>query len=187
MERKCATEIAAGKEDILSSGQLLPAMGRAKRNAATALVPYAEEWIRNFLSQSDEEEKLVVIGWSVEPLELLHAKFKKESLLVNGSIDAVKKRARGKEFYSNPTKRILFGNEKSIGTGIDLAVASTELFIELPLNAMSFDQVKGRIDLMDLKANALSYYYMTVKGSIEEINGWKLIRRKQALSTSLDL
>ena len=187
MEQKCADEIAAGKEDILSANQLLPAMGRAKRNAATVLIPYAEEWIRDFLSESDEEEKLVVVGWSVEPLELLHAKFKKESLLVNGSIDAVKKRARGKEFCSNPAKRILFGNEKSIGTGIDLAIASTELFIELPLNAMSFDQVKGRIDLMDLKSNALAYYYMTAKGSIEEKSGWKLIRRKQALSDSLAL
>lgn len=188
MERKCAFEIAQAKDDILASGQLLPAMGNAKRNAAFALVPYAEEWIRDFLSESEETEKLVVIGWSVEPLEKLHAIFKRESLLVNGDIDAKKKHARGFEFRDNPTKRVLFGNMKSIGTGIDgLVVARTELFIELPPNDMGLEQIKGRIDRLSQKSRALAYVYMTVKNSIEEKHGWKLIRKKKAMSDSLGL
>jgi superfamily II DNA or RNA helicase len=188
IERDCAFKIAEAKDDILASGQMLPAMARAKRNAATALIPYAAEWISDFLSESDETEKLVVIGWSVEPLQTLHAKFKKESLLVNGDIDAKKKHERGFEFRDNPLKRVLFGNMKSIGTGIDgLVVARTELFIELPPNDMGLEQIKGRIDRLSQLAKALSYVYMTVRGSIEEKHGWKLIRKKKALSDSLGL
>lgn len=185
IENDCAIRIKDAKEDMLASGDMLPATGLAKSNAAMALIPYAAEWIRDFLNQSDESEKLIVIGWSVEPLIQLHAMFRKESLLVNGEIDAKKKHARGKEFDENPLKRVLFGNMKSIGEGINLVAARTELFIELPQNAKTLEQIKGRIDRLSQLANALSYYYMTVKESVSEKHGWKLIRRKQALSDSL--
>lgn len=188
VERKCAAAIANAKEDLLSSGELLPAMGLAKRNAADALVPYVEEWLHDFLTESEETEKVVVVGWSVEPLQRLHALFKKESLLINGDVDARRKQAMNVEFSVNPLKRIVFGNMKSIGTGVDkLVAAATELFIELPPNAMGLEQIKGRIDRLSQKANGLRYVYMTVKGSIEEKQGWKLIRKKQALSDSLGL
>lgn len=186
-EARCAHDIAEAKEDILASGQMLPAMQAAKKNAATALVPYAEEWIRDFLAESDPEEKLIVVGWSVEPLQLLHGKFKRESLLVNGQIDAKKKHERGQEFTNDPAKRVLFGNMKSIGEGINLVAAQSQLYIELPQNAKTLEQVKGRIDRLSQKSNALSYTYMTVRDSIEEKHAWKLIKRKQALSDSLGL
>jgi SNF2 family DNA or RNA helicase len=127
----------------------------------------------------------VVVGWSVEPLTQLHNKFKKVSLLVNGQIDAKKKKAREHLFDNDPEKRILFGNVKSIGTGINLVAASTMVFLELPLTAVDFDQVKGRIDRISQKSKALSYYYMTIRKSIEEKKVWKMIHRKQKLSGDL--
>jgi len=186
-ERDCAFRIDEAKSDILASGQMLPAIGQANRNAADALIPYAEEWLRDFLAESEKDEKIVVIGWSVEPLQKLHAKFRKESLLVNGEIDARKKEAASRTFDTDPAKRILFGNMKSIGTGINLVSAQTELFIELPQTAMSLEQIKGRIDRLSQKSNSLSYVYMTVRGSIAEKRGWKIIKRKQALAESLGL
>jgi len=186
-ERELAFKIAEAKEDILASGEMLPAMLRAKRHVAETLVPHATEWLRDFLSESDEDEKVIVIGWSVEPLQALHAAFRKESLLVNGEIDAKKKHERGLEFEENPVKRILFGNMRSIGEGINLVAARTELFIELPQNDKTLKQIKGRIDRLSQKSNALAYYYMTVKNSIEEKHAWKLIRTKRALSDSLGL
>lgn len=187
IEQECESAIAEGKEDILASDKMLAAFGKAKRNAAFAKLPDAEAWVRDFLSESSEEEKLIVVGWSVEPLERLHELFKKESLLVNGSIDAVKKKAASKAFETNPKKRVLFGNIKSIGTGIDLVAARTMMFLELPLTAVDFDQVKGRIDRLSQKANALSYYYMTIRDTIEEKQGWAIIRRKQKLSGEMGL
>ena len=188
IEAKCESDIAEGKDDILAADKMLAAMTLAKSNAATARLPYAVDWIRDFLDESEETEKLVVAGWSVRPLQRLHEHFKKESLLINGEVDAKKKHAIGLEFGTNAQKRVLFGNYKSIGTGIDqLVVARTMLLYELPLTAADFDQVKGRIDRLSQTSNALMYYYMTVRNSIEEKQGWKLIRSKQKLTGSLGL
>ena len=188
IERDCAFRIDEAKSDILASGQMLPAIGQANRNAADALIPYAEAWLRDFLAESEEDEKVVVVGWSVEPLQKLHTIFRKEGLLINGEIDARRKEAINTEFGTNPKKRVLFGNMKSIGTGVDkLVAAQTELFIELPQTAMALEQIKGRIDRLSQKSNSLSYVYMTVRGSIAEKRGWKIIKRKQALADSLDL
>ena len=188
VEETCQMQIAEAKEDVLASDQMLPAFNKARQNAASVKVKEAIEWIQNFLDESSPEEKLVVVGWSVKPLEELHAHFRKHSLLINGNIDARKKKERGDTFKSDPQKRILFGNVKSIGTGIDqLAVASTMFFLELPLTAVDFEQAKGRIDRLSQKSKALSYYYMTVKDSIEEKMIWKIITKKQKMTKQLGL
>lgn len=188
IEQKCVCDIAEAKDDILASGKGLAAATLAKRNAAFAKLPYAEEWLRDFLSESEDGEKVVVAGWSVEPLERLHAIFKKESVLVNGDVDAKKKSVLGKRFANEPDKRILFGNYKSIGTGIDtLVAASTMLILELPLTSVDLEQVKGRTDRLSQKSNHLAYYYMTVKDTIEEKRGWAIIRQKKKLADDLGL
>lgn len=187
-EEECAMMIAEAKEDVLATDQMLPAFNRARQNAANIKMKDAIEWIQDFLVESSPDEKLVVVGWSVKPLEALHNHFKKQSLLINGNIDAKKKKERGDQFKSDPLKRILFGNVKSIGTGIDqLAVASTMFFLELPLTAVDFEQAKGRIDRLSQKSKALSYYYMTVRDSIEEKMIWKIINKKQKMTKQLGL
>lgn len=182
---ECANIIAAAKEDPLASAQGLMAFGAAKRAAVEAKLPDAEEWIRSFLLGSDE--KLVVVGWSVEPLEELHKAFRKESVLINGKLSAQEKHKRANSFETVPTRRVLFGNIKSIGTGIDLVAASTMLFIELPMTAVDLNQAKGRIDRLSQKSTSLSYYYMTVRDSLEEKKGWALIRNKDQLAKQLGM
>ena len=64
-------------------------------------------------------------------------------------------------------------------TGIDLVAARNMFFLELPLTAVDFEQLKGRINRLSQTSNALSYWYMTIRGSLEENLGWERIRRKQ--------
>lgn len=187
-EERCAFNIQEGKEDILASPKMLAAYGLAKRNAAEAKVPYAIDWLKDFLVESDPEEKIVVAGWSVDPLEKLHAAFPKESLLVNGSVDSKKKYELGDRFASDPRKRILFGNYRSIGSGIDqLVVARTMLIFELPLTDVELEQLKGRTDRLSQKSKHLEYYFMTIRNAIEETKGWQIIKSKKKLAVSLDL
>lgn len=187
VEEECAMMIAEAKDDVLASDMMLPAFGRARSNAATAKLPDAIAWIENFLSETDPSEKLVVVGWSVKPLEELYNKFKKHSLLVNGNIDARKKKIANDRFDAEPNKRILFGNVKSIGTGINLVASRTMLFIELPLTSVDFEQCKGRIDRLSQKSKALAYYYMTIPGTVEENMVWKIIRKKEKITKALGL
>ena len=188
IEDDCADAIVEAKEDVLASAGMLPAFGKARMNSAMAKLPDAIAWIEDFLAESGGSEKLVVVGWSVKPLETLHNHFKKQSLIVNGKIDAKKKFARGDQFRDDPKKRILFGNVKSIGTGLDqLVSAATMLFIELPLTAVDFEQVKGRIDRLSQVSNSLAYYYMTIRGSVEENMVWKIISKKTNMTKALGL
>lgn len=188
IEDQCALDIAEAKDDVLSSDKMLPAFGLARRNAAMAKLPDAIAWIDDFLEESDETEKLVVVGWSVEPLTKLHNHFKKQSILINGTVDAKKKHKLGDQFRDDPKKRLLFGNIKSIGTGVNqLVVASNMLFIELPLTAVELEQVKGRIDRLTTTSNTLSYYYMTIRDSLEETMIWKIIKRKMQVTKALGL
>lgn len=187
VEDRCLEALDAANEDVLASDQLLPAIGLLRRNAAMTKVPYAADWLSDWLAETEESDKIVVIGWSKEPLSLLHGKFKRQSVLINGDVEARKKQALGAEFEADPHRRILFGNVKSIGTGIDLVAAATELFIELPLTDVDFQQTRGRIDRLSQKAKHLFYYYMTIEGSYEEKKGWKILRSKGALTESLGL
>jgi len=186
MEEECELAISEAKDDILASDKMLPAFSNARRNSAFAKIPHAIAWLEDFLEESDDTEKVVVVGWSVEPLEQLQKHFCKSSLLINGTIDARKKKERGDQFFSDPKKRILFGNIKSIGTGVDTLVAArTMLFIELPLTSVDFEQVKGRIDRLSQISKALAYYIMTIKGSLEEKMIWKIIRTKKKITNQL--
>ncbi len=181
------TLLADAKEDMLASTQVLGAMAKMRIIAAETKLPDVQAWLESFLAESDDDQKVVVVGWSVAPLEALHNKFKRQSVIVNGTIDAKKKHLRGKQFAEDPKRRILFGNIKSIGTGIDLVSASTMLITELPLTAVDFEQVKGRIDRLSQTSDNLSYYYMTIKDSVEEQKGWAIINRKQKLTEDLGL
>lgn len=187
IEAQCEMDIAEAKEDVLSSEKMLPAFSKARSNSANAKIDDVVAWLKTFLSDSGETEKVVVVGWSVAPLEKIHKIFKKESLIINGKINTKEKKKREHRFDTDPKKRILFGNFKSIGTGINLVAASTMLFFEFPLTAVDFEQVKGRIDRISQKSNNLSYYYLMIRGSLEERMVWKIIRQKQKVTRALGL
>lgn len=186
-ESHYARMLKESKEDSLASNLIYSTMNSIRQDAIKAKQPYAEEWIRDFLDGTDSKEKLIVVGWSVDALETLHKKFKSESLLINGTISANKKHERAHQFGTDPEKRVLFGNIKSIGTGIDLVAASNMLIIEIPMTAVDLEQVRGRIDRLSQVSNVLMYYTMTIRDSLEEKIGWGIIRRKQKLTEDLGL
>ena len=95
-------------------------------------------------------------------------------MLINGEIDAKKKHAIGLEFGTNAQKRVLFGNYKSIGTGIDqLVVARTMLLFELPLTAADFAAFCRRQGIVIGNAIYLA--------DARAINAWPNLRAKTAV------
>ena len=186
-EAKYARTLEEAKNDVMLSHQIYSTMNSIRQDAIRAKMPYVKEWVRDFLDGSEDTEKLIVVGWSVEVLETLHKSFRKESLLINGTISAKKKHERAQQFDTDPKKRVLFGNIKSIGTGIDLVAASNMLIIEIPMTAVDLEQVRGRIDRLSQLSGTLMYYMMTIRDSLEEKIGWGIIKRKQKLTEDLGL
>jgi len=157
--------------DMRSYSRMRQIVGNAKFDH---ICGYIDEFL------SDNTGKLVVTGWHKDILKRLHEKYP-DSYLVTGDIDSKKKHAIGKEFQSAGGKRILFGNIKSIGTGITLTASDTMLFVEFPFTGADLAQVEDRIHRLSQMAKKVWYLYFVVKDSLEE-KLLKYISRKQKLS-----
>ena len=149
-----------------NDGEKFKAFAAGRANAARHKLEALQEWLESFLEET-EDEKVVICGWSVAPLTELHAKFKKKSVLVNGTLTAEEKHRRTNVFQSDPDIRILFGNIKSIGTGINLTAASVMGFLELPLTDADYVQCRSRLRRLSMTAKSLRYYDFLIKDSFE--------------------
>lgn len=99
-------------------------------------------WIDDFLESSDE--KLVVFGNNVAPLEELSKKYK--CPLINGSTSS-KDKFKIVNDFKDSKDRILFGNTKSLGTGTDglQDASSNMLVIQLPDTPGELEQAISRL------------------------------------------
>ncbi|MCL2103550.1 MAG: SNF2-related protein, partial [Kiritimatiellaeota bacterium] len=159
-------------------GEKFKAFAAGRANAARHKLDAVQEWLNDFLNET-EDEKIVICGWSVAPLTELHGKFKKRSVLVNGTLTAEEKHRRTNAFQTNPDIRILFGNIKSIGTGINLTAASVMGFLELPLTDADYVQCRSRLQRLSMTAKSLRYYEFLIKDSFEHQVVKRIILRKK--------
>lgn len=167
-----------GKQGIKGGIIDMHSYSRMRRLVGTAKLEHICEWITDFLKESTG--KLVVTGWHKDIMKELHAKFP-DSYLITGEVSTVKKHVIGKAFQSETGgKRILFGNIKSISTGINLTAADTMLNVELPYTGADLSQVEDRIHRLSQKAKKVMYVYFVVQDSLEE-NLLRYISEKQTL------
>lgn len=163
-------------------------IGLAKMTALIMLIarlklPLVQTWIEDFLEQSDG--KLVVFGEHHCVLEPLHEKFKKISVLVDGNCNAKEKERRNELFRTSKTCRINFSNMIANGSGSNLQVAADSLFAETGWTPGVVAQCEGRTDRIGQKS-AVNYWYMVVKGSIEEKRCRVVQEKSEILDQVLD-
>lgn len=140
-------------------------MSYLRRLVVELKLPYIEEYIDNWLIQT--EEKLVIFGIHTKPLEQLYNKYKKQAVLIYGKVPTRLRKEMVADFQTNPSRRLFFGNIQACGAGITLHAASTELIIELPWNPAVLGQVEDRIHRIGQEEH-VSINIMVVKDTIEE-------------------
>lgn len=181
LREKVKKELAArGEKDAVID---MKAYSRLRRLVGEAKKECVVEWIKVWLDSTTPDRKLIVTGWHKDLLEKLHTIFP-DSFLITGDVDTVEKHNRSKAFNKEGGKRLLFGNTKAIGTGINLVSADTILNIELPYTGADLEQVEARIHRLSQKANKVFYVYLVVKGTLEE-DLLKYISKKQRLASSV--
>lgn len=141
-----------------------------------AIQEYLKDWI-----ESNEEQKLLVFGVHVEPLEHLSKCFP-ESGLITGSISLDKKMKVLEQFKASKKMQILFANIQCIGTGVDglQNVCSNAAVIELPVRPGDLVQGLGRLERMGQKSSINVFYLMneeTIDGRI-----WKMLKEKKEVT-----
>ena len=156
-------------------------MGYLKRLAGISKTKIIHEWIDNFLEETDE--KLIVFGIHKKMLLPLYDKYKKQAVLVNGSVTGKERQKRVEKFQKDKSCRIFFGNIQAAGTGWNGSCASTVLFVELDWVPANMVQAEDRPHRIGQK-NPVKIYFLVAKGTIEELL-CRVLERKQLLSDQI--
>lgn len=103
-------------------------MMRIRRLICEAKVEPVGQWLESFLESS--HEKIVVFAHHLNALESLHQKFKKQSILLTGSVPTNKRGELVESFQQDSNIRIFFGQQTAANTAITLTAARRVLFLD---------------------------------------------------------
>lgn len=145
--------------------QTLVQIGKLTQLAAELKYKKCVDWIQDYLDDTDD--KLIIFGIHKNILKPLHEKFKKISVLVDGSVKGVKRKQAQDKFMNNPKTRLFIGNIIATNTAIDLSAANAVVFIELDRVPGNHVQAEDRMISYDKKEGGVAYY-LIAKDTIEE-------------------
>jgi SNF2 family DNA or RNA helicase len=175
----------AAKAKRAKKAERLVQMAHLRRLAAEGKIKAVREWIDSFLEEADD--KLVVGALHHSVIDALHDQYRKISVTFTGKTSAKKRRAALLEFRKDNAKRIIFGQIKAIGTGVDglQETSSTSAVIELPWDPGTMSQFDDRIHRIRQQRN-VTIYYLVARDTIEE-KLCQIIQDKQdVLTRTLD-
>lgn len=175
--------ISKEKAKRAARAEKLVKIGYLKRLAAELKMPFVFDWIDNFLESSDD--KLILICTQTKILQLIYNRYKKISVMVDGSVTGNKREKAVNDFQNNKNIRLIVGNIGPIGTGLTLVASNHIAFIELSFVPAEINQAEDRINRIGQTKTSI-IYYLIAKDTIEE-HLCKIIQNKQhVLSTVLD-
>jgi SWI/SNF-related matrix-associated actin-dependent regulator 1 of chromatin subfamily A len=162
--------------DKAARAKALVMMGELKRLAAAGKMRAVKQWVQDFLAETDE--KLILFAVHRSAITSLRSLFPK-ALVIDGSVSAQARRGKdGREtsarqeivdrFQKDPRARLLIGQLRAAGEGIDLIAASTVLFVELGWTPGAHDQAEDRVARMGQTAKKITAHYLVGKDTIEE-------------------
>jgi SWI/SNF-related matrix-associated actin-dependent regulator of chromatin subfamily A-like protein 1 len=166
-----------------AKAERLVQMGYLARLAAELKLPSVIKWVEDFLDSTDE--KIIICGIHQKVIKTLHKKFKKISVVVDGSVSGRKKEMAKKSFMNNKKIRIFIGQINAAGVGIDLSKANTVAFAELGWVSGDHNQFEDRAVHIN-KKEAISIVYLVGRNTIEEARCQVLQDKQEVVSSTLD-
>jgi len=157
--------------------EALTRIGYLLRLCAKLKLKLVYEWVDNFLEGSDG--KLVVFSMHRRMVELLHARYHRQSVVVDGGVKGRQRQRAVDAFQHKDNVRLFLGNIRAAGIGITLTAADTCVFTDLPWTPGDLVQAEDRIHRIGQKETAF-IYYLVAYDTIEE-KLCKLLQRKQSI------
>lgn len=171
------------KAERAKRAERLVQMGYLKRLGAELKMNKVLQWIDDFLEESDG--KLVLGAIHKNIIKQIYSKYKRISVVVDGSVSGRKRKLAIQTFQRNKSIRLFIGSIQAAGLGVTLTAASTVAFLEMPWTPAEVIQFEDRIHRIGQK-EAVMIYYLIAKNTIEE-KLCELLQKKQAiLSATLD-
>ena len=137
-------------------------------------IPYTCELIDKCLEM---DKKVIVFTNFTMPIDMLHEKYPKNSLIIDGRIPMPKREEIKSKFQTDPKIRILFANIIAGGVGINLTAAEVVIMNDLSFVPSHHSQSEDRAYRQGQKNNVIVYYPI-FENTIEQII-YNILQRKK--------
>lgn len=167
-----------------AKSEALTKIGYLLRLVAQIKMKWTEKWIADFL-KNHPEEKLVAFTMHRFVIERLEERFRGQMLYVDGRVKGRRRHEVCQAFRSNRKWRLLVGNWKAAGVGLNLQVASNVAGLDWPWTPGLLLQGEDRIHRFGQK-NKCKIWYLMALGTIEEKQVKLLLKKSKVLEAVLN-
>ena len=123
------------------------------------------EWVKDYLKES--EGKAIIFAQHHKMIRGLSRQIGESVDVIHGGVPTSKRKSITEQFQTKKKPRILIGNIRAAGVGLNLTVADTVIFSELSWKPADHTQAEDRIHRIG-QENTSWIYYLVAKGTIEE-------------------
>lgn len=135
---------------------------------------YIEEYVKDAITNN---EKLIVFGYYNDTIEKLYNKYKKNSVILTGNSKIKERELAEKNFQTNASTNIFFGNIKAAGTAITLTAGTKIVFSDLWWNPVDHFQSEDRANRIG-SIEDVNIIYPIFKNTIE-VQIYELLKQKK--------
>lgn len=146
---------------------------KVRQIIALEKIPYTCELIDKCIEQGG---KVVVFTNFSSSLDLLHEKYKKISVVLDGRMSSTKKQESVDRFQTDDKIKVFIGNIKAAGVGITLTAAETVINNDLSFVPADHEQGDDRCFRKGQKNNVLAYY--PIFENTIEMNIYNMLQKK---------
>ncbi len=161
---------AAKAEGLVKRGYLRRLVGQLKMQAIL-------EWLDDYMAETDG--KVIVFTWHTDILHTIFDRYKNMAVYINGERTHKQRDVAEQTFQTDDRCRMLVGQIKACGTGLNLTAASTTVAVELAWKPADHSQGEARIDRIG-QTLPTSHYYLIGENTVEE-DICQLIQKKQKI------
>jgi SNF2 family DNA or RNA helicase len=126
----------------------------------------AEHTVRSVMSNVEDGYNCLVFTNFVEEYEIFKKKFGKHAVCVDSGMDGTRRQKCIDDFMTDPKKKILVGNIKSIGTGLNITKADCVYFNSPSWSSDEHEQAEGRTWRLG-RVGDVEVFYVMFDDSIE--------------------
>ena len=137
-------------------------------------IPYTCELIDKFIEQN---KKVIVFTNFTASLDMLHEKYKKNSVVLDGRMSKDRRQESVDKFQTNDKTKIFISNIKAGGVGITLTAAETVIMNDLSFVPADHSQAEDRAYRYGQK-NSVLVYYPVFENTIE-IQVYNILQKKK--------
>jgi len=166
----------------VSNAQTLVKVGELKQLAVKGKMVGVIEWLEDFLNSG---EKLIVFVSHIFVSDMLRKAFP-DAIKIDGSITGQKRQDVVDAFQNDPKVKLLIGNHKAAGEGLDLTAASNVAILEFPWTPGAVDQDIDRVHRIGQKADKVNVYYLVGVDTIEEQLAKLIDKKRKIVQGTLD-